>query len=311
MNPYAVFSIIILETAFLHISPSCFRKGENMNIKHFNIMVTDQECGHARESGNPADLTAYLLDRLPHKPELLRPAVVLCPGGGYGFVSPREDQPVAMEFLAAGCQVFSLHYSVAPETFPVALMELAKAVALVKSHACEWNIDTERIMVCGFSAGGHLAACLGMMWNRDFLYGPLNMAPEDIQPKGMILCYPVITSGEFGHKRSFEQLLGGKAGDPRLRELVSLELQAGPHTPRTFLWHTWTDQSVPVENSLLLAQALKKAGVSLEMHIYSSGRHGLSLATEEVSDSTGDCLVPHCQGWMVLVKEWIKEKDRE
>ncbi len=113
-----------------------------------------------------------------------------------------------------------------------------------------------------FSAGGHLAACLGMMWNRDFLYGPLNMAPEDIQPKGMILCYPVITSGEFGHKRSFEQLLGGKAGDPRLRELVSLELQAGPHTPRTFLWHTWTDQSVPAENSLLLAQALKKAGVS-------------------------------------------------
>lgn len=68
---------------------------------------------------------------------------------------------------------------------------------------------------------------------------------------------------------------------------------------------------MPAENSLLLAQALKKAGVSLEMHIYSSGRHGLSLATEEVSDSTGDCLVPHCQGWMELVKEWIKEKDRE
>ena len=95
-----------------------------MNIKHFNIMVTEQECGHARASLKPADLTAYLLDRLPHKPELLRPAVVLCAGGGYGFVSPREDQPVAMEFLAAGCQVFSLHYSVAPETFPVALGQI-------------------------------------------------------------------------------------------------------------------------------------------------------------------------------------------
>ena len=127
----------------------------------------------------------------------------------------------------------------------------------------------------------------------------------------MILSYPVITSGTFGHQRSFEQLLGDRDSDPLLRELVSLELQAGPHTPRTFLWHTWTDQSVPAENSLLLAQALKKAGVSLEMHIYPSGRHGLSLATEEVSDSTGDCLVPHCQGWMELVKEWIKEKDRE
>ena len=136
---------------FCTFPTSCFRKGENMNIKHFNIMVTEQECGHARASREPADLTAYLLDRLPHKPELLRPAVVLCPGGGYGFVSPREDQPVAMEFLAAGCQVFSLHYSVAPETFPVALMELAKAVALVKKHACEWNIDTERIMAVSYT----------------------------------------------------------------------------------------------------------------------------------------------------------------
>ena len=282
-----------------------------MNIKHFDIIVTEQECGHERASHEPADLTAYLLDSLPHKPGLLRPAVILCAGGGYGFVSPREDQPIAMEFLAAGCQVFSLHYSVAPDTFPVALMELAKSVAFVKSHAGEWNIDTEQVMVCGFSAGGHLAGCLGMMWNRELLCRPLNIAPEDIQPKGMILCYPVVTSGEFGHQRSFEQLLGGKAGDPRLRELVSLELQAGPHTPRTFLWHTWTDQSVPVENSLLLARALRKAGVSLEMHLYPHGRHGLSLATDEVSDSTGDCLVPHCQGWMELVKEWIKEKDRE
>lgn len=86
--------------------------------------------------GHPESRRTLLLicwTALPHKPELLRPAVVLCPGGGYGFVSPREDQPVAMEFLAAGCQVFSLHYSVAPETFPVALMELAKAVALVKN----------------------------------------------------------------------------------------------------------------------------------------------------------------------------------
>lgn len=282
-----------------------------MDIKHFEITVTEAECGHPRATDTPSGLTAYLLDTLPHRPERLRPAVILCAGGGYGFVSPREDQPAAMEFLAAGCQVFSLHYSVAPETFPVALMELAKSMALVRSHAAKWSIDTKRIMVCGFSAGGHLAGCLGMIWNREFLYGPLKLTPEDIRPDGMILCYPVITSGEHGHQRSFEQLLGDRAGDPELRALVSLEHQAGPQVPRTFLWHTWSDQSVPVENSLLLAQALRKAGVSLEMHIYPHGRHGLSLATDEVSDSTGDCLEPHCQGWMELVKEWIAEKDRE
>ena len=225
----------------------------------------------------------------------------------------REDQPVAMEFLAAGCQVFSLHYHVAPETFPLALMELARAMALVKSRAGEWNIDTDRIMVCGFSAGGHLAGCLGMMWNKRFLYEPLGLEPEDIRPDGMILCYPVITAGRYRHQGSFEQLLGGAADpdrnpgpEPDIRDLVSLELQAGPHVPRTFLWHTWSDQSVPVENSLLLAQALGRAGVSLEMHIYPHGRHGLSLATEEVSDDAGDCLEPRCQGWIDLAKDWIR-----
>lgn len=277
-----------------------------MEVKHFDISVTSEECGYSRRTAGPADLTAYLLDPMPQAPERLRPAVIICPGGGYGFVSPREDQPVAMEFLSAGCQVFVLHYHVAPETFPLALMEMARSMALVRQIAPEWNTDAERIMICGFSAGGHLAACLGMMWNRESLWGPLGYTAQDLKPAGMILCYPVITAGEYGHQRSFEQLLGEQdAASPSIREQVSLELQAGPHVPRTFLWHTWTDQSVPVENSLLLAGSLRRAGVSLEMHIYPEGCHGLSLATEEVSDTSGDCLVPCCQGWIELAKEWI------
>lgn len=278
-----------------------------MEIRHFNISVTPAEYGRERQTVKPADLTAYLLDPMPQAPERLRPSVIICPGGGYEFVSLREDQPVAMEFLSAGCQVFVLHYHVDPEVFPLALMELARSIALVRDHAQEWNIDSSQIMVCGFSAGGHLAACLGMMWNRSFLYEPLGCRSEYLRPDGMILCYPVITSGEYGHLPSFEHLLGKKgAEDPAMRNLVSLELQAGPHVPRTFLWHTWTDQSVPVENSLLLAQALRKAGVSLEMHIYPEGRHGLALATGEVSDASGDCFIPHCQGWISLVKEWME-----
>ena len=275
-----------------------------MNIKHFNIMVTEQECGHARASLKPADLTAYLLVRLPHKPELLRPAVVLCAGGGYGFVSPREDQPVAMEFLAAGCQVFSLHYSVAPETFPVALMELAKSVAFVKSHAREWNIDTDRIIVCGFSAGGHLAACLGMMWNREFLYGPLNAAPEDIQPTGMILCYPVITSGPKAHRGSFENLLGDRYDE--LVDEMSLENQVDADTPPAFLWHTTEDDCVPVENSLLFYQALHNQGISVEMHIYPHGPHGLGLANELTATKDGFGIQPECATWIDHARTWLK-----
>lgn len=277
-----------------------------MDINHLEITVTSEECGYPRQTDTPADLTAYLLDAQPQAPHRLRPAVILCAGGGYEFVSPREDQPVAMEFLANGCQVFSLHYHVAPEAYPLALMELARSVALVREHAGQWNIDPGRIMVCGFSAGGHLAGCLGMMYNREFLFGPLGYKAGELRPDGMILCYPVITSDEYCHQRSFEQLLGPDAADdPAMRDLVSLELQAGPHVPRTFLWHTWADQSVPAENSLLLAMALRKAGVSLEMHLYPEGKHGLSLADTEVSDEEGDCLQPHCQNWMTLVKEWI------
>lgn len=276
-----------------------------MKIQHINIMITSEECGYERHSTEGADLTAYLLSPMPQNPARLRPAVILCPGGGYGFVSPREDQPVVMEFLNAGFQVFVLHYHVEPEIFPLALCELARSISLIRSRSGEWDIDPQRITVCGFSAGGHLAGCLGTMWNRSSLHGPLGLTASDIRPDTMMLCYPVITSGEYCHPLSFERLLGKEgAKDPGLRAMVSLELQAGPHVPPTFLWHTWDDETVPVENSLLLSQALRKAGVSLEMHIYPHGKHGLCLANQEVSDESGDCLVPHCQGWFQQAVRW-------
>ncbi|MBS6952153.1 MAG: alpha/beta hydrolase [Enterocloster asparagiformis] len=261
--------------------------------------------------GNAADLTAYLLDPMKETADRLRPAVVICPGGGYTRLSEREDQPVAMEYLAAGFQVFSLHYSVAPAVFPRALMELALAVRLIRSHSAQWKVDPRRIVVSGFSAGGHLACSLGVFYNQDFLCNPLGLSPEEIRPDGLLLCYPVITSGEFCHAGSIESLLGAAAGETRQRRLVSLELQAGPHTPPTFLWHTSTDQTVPVENSLLFAQALRRHGVSLELHIYPTGRHGLSLATREVEGCDGRYYEPACQSWIGLAKTWIENLGHE
>lgn len=283
-----------------------------MEIKHFTITVTSRECGHTRASEEGADLTAYLLSPVSCNPGRRRPAVILCPGGGYRFVSDREDQAVAMEYLSAGVQVFVLHYHTAPEIFPLALFELAKSLCLVRDHAEEWNVDPGQVTVSGFSAGGHLAGCLGTLWNQPFLCQALGRTAAEFRPDGMLLCYPVLTSGEYAHRGSFLHLLGEEdSKNNDMLRLVSLELQAGPHTPRTFLWHTWTDQSVPVENSLLLAQALRKAGVSVEMHLYPNGAHGLSLATEEVSGPGRDCLVPHCQGWIKLAIEWIKAGKEE
>ena len=211
-----------------------------------------------------------------------------------------------MQLTAMGIHAFILKYSLAPDVFPAGLMELAETVSEIKAHADTWMIDPERILVCGFSAGGHLACSLGAFWNQEFLWKSLNKKPEEIRPDGMILCYPVITAGVDSHQGSFQNLLGKNAHDEIQRSLVSLEHHVGSHTPKTFLWHTASDSSVPVANSLLLAEALTRHHVSLELHIYPVGCHGLSLATEEVSASDGRYVEPQCQSWISLLKTWLE-----
>jgi len=269
------------------------------------IFISEKQTGKKKLTAD-AHLNAYLLDPVSIASQRIRPAVIICPGGGYGHLSDREGEPVAMQFLSMGCHAFVLHYTLAPDEFPYPQMELAYAVSLVRAHASDWQVDPDKIIVCGFSAGGHLACSLGAFWNQEFLYSPLNLTPENIRPDGMILGYPVITSGSFCHPGSFLNLLGSEAGDETIRRLVSLEHQVGSHTPKTFLWHTSTDDAVPVKNSYLLADALTDHGVNLEMHIYPTGCHGLSLATSEVSGDDGRYIVPQCESWISLVKTWLE-----
>ncbi len=253
-----------------------------------------------------AKVTAYLLDWQEGERERKRPAVVICPGGGYHRLSPREGEPVAMEYLAMGYHAFVLWYTVAPGRFPQGLLELASLVAHIRDHGEEWGVDPEKIVVSGFSAGGHLACSLGVFWNREFVYGPIGRRAQEIRPDGMILCYPVISSGEYCHPGSFENLLGEESGDEDKRSLVSLERQAGAHTPKTFLWHTTTDDTVPVQNSLLFAQALAANGVNVEFHLFPHGGHGLSLARVDTSRGEESLVEPGCQCWIRLAWEWMK-----
>ena len=136
--------------------------------------------------------------------------VVVCGGGGYEYISDREQEPIVLQFLSMGYHACLLNYSVAPNVFPTAVCELASAVALIREHAQEWGVDSDKIVTCGFSAGGHLAASLGVFWNREFVYGALNRKPEEVKPNGQILCYPVITSGEKAHRGSVQKLLGAE-----------------------------------------------------------------------------------------------------
>jgi acetyl esterase/lipase len=252
-----------------------------------------------------AKLYTYFLSYSPQMASgRKRPTVIICPGGGYEFTSDREAEPIAIKLNAMGIHACVLRYSVSPAVFPASLLELAAAVALVRKNAEEWNVDQDRIIAAGFSAGGHLAASLGVFWNESFLSEKLGVANEAIKPNGLLLSYPVITSGEYAHRGSFNALLG-KGGEEML-ERVSLEKHVTEHTPPTFLWHTFTDEPVPVENSFLFANALLKKKISLEMHIYPQGAHGLSLGTEETRSPHNERSVQlEVANWIEMAGRWI------
>ncbi len=219
-----------------------------------------------------ARLITYIQDYYEEIKIDKRPLVLICPGGAYAYTSAREGEALALQFLAMGCHAAVLKYSCAPARYPVALTELAAAMVLIRRHEEEWHVEPEGVIVLGCSAGGHLAASLGTLWNESFLAKAVDVAEKDrrlLRPDGMILCYPVITSGKYAHRGSFENLLGEEAGREEcgkdvnsLLSRLSLETRVTEETPPSFIWHTFTDGSVPVEISLLLVSALRSAGVS-------------------------------------------------
>ncbi|HUZ17195.1 MAG TPA: alpha/beta hydrolase [Spirochaetia bacterium] len=244
-------------------------------------------------------LETYVLDG-----ERPRPLVLVCPGGGYHFVSPREAEPIALQFNAAGFHSCVLDYSVAPRRHPQPLRDLSRAMCIAREHAAEWKVNADQIAVCGFSAGGHLAASLGVHWNKPYL---ANVPGIDVglnRPDALILSYPVLTSGGFAHRGSFANLLGEDPSKELLEEM-SLELQVTSETPPAFLWHTVNDEAVPVQNSLLFADALRRSGVPFELHLYPRGPHGISLATAETS-RTPEEEDSHIGTWMTLCIEWLR-----
>lgn len=254
------------------------------------------------------NLYTYFLDSsIEMRPDEKRPVILMCPGGGYEMTSDREAEPMAMQFLAMGYHVAVLRYSVCPVRYPAALLQVAESVLYLKEHADEYHIDPEKIVVQGCSAGGHLAANYGIAWNSPFLTKLMGMEndPERLCVAGLLLCYPVITSGEKAHEESFRNLLGEQYEEKK--EELSLENQVTPDTPPTFLWHTATDETVPVENSLYFFQACLQQGVSAELHIYPVGGHGLSLANEETCRANGIGVQKECQSWIGLAQTWVEE----
>ena len=254
-----------------------------------------------------AKLTTYIQDDSQEIPIQDRPLVLICPGGAYAFTSDREAEVLALQFLAMGYHAAVLRYSVVPAIFPTALSELAYSVKMIRRNAAEWHVNPEQIIVLGCSAGGHLAASLGVFWKEDFLAEILGLGASEhrlIRPDGMILCYPVITTGEAADGESVRNLLGGRKEE--LWEKMSLENQVDGDTPPAFIWHTFTDNDVPVENSLLFVSALRRAGVCAEFHMYSCGGHGLSLANRLTRGQWDNSVQEECASWISLAHTWME-----
>jgi len=223
-------------------------------------------------------------------------AIIVCPGGGYQHLADHEGGPVAEWLNSIGVTAFVLKYRLGPTYHhPAPLQDAARAIRTVRVRAKEWQLDPQRIGILGFSAGGHLAATAGTHFDSGQADAADPVERVSSRPDLMILIYPVITMRESTHGGSKLNLLG-KEPSAALVKLLSNEEQVAKATPPTFLVHTMTDASVPVENSMMFAAALRKAGVPFEFHLYERGPHGFGLGTKD----------PILATWPARCADWLR-----
>ena len=262
-------------------------------------------------------LTSYIAatsKELPYNEK--RKAILIIPGGAYHYCSDREAEPIAHTYLAAGFNAFVLRYSVANNgdaTWPNPLVDASAAMKYIRDNAKRFHIDPELVFAIGFSAGGHLAAALGTLWDDDEIEKKLGIEKGYNRPTGIIVAYPVISGLVHAHRNSIDAILGDRKDDEEARREMSLELRVTEKNVPAFIWSTRTDSPVPVQNSLLFANALADAGVPFEMHIYPSGEHGASLGNAIVGRNTPilAAWVSNSIRWMESVAASVKAENKD
>ncbi len=223
------------------------------------------------------------------------------------MVSEREAEPIALKFLNLGFNVFVVNYSVTPHHYPTQLLEVAATFDLIYESANIWNCDTDKIGIIGFSAGGHLAAHYSNAYNcadvRKFF-------PNSKKPSFTVLGYPVISADKaIAHQGSFENVLGEYPEGDKAAEF-SCECLVNEASPKAFIWHTVGDNAVPVQNSIVYANALANNGVPFALHIYPYGQHGLSTVDYLTNnDCDLDSKNEYAAEWLVDLTKWLKVEE--
>lgn len=232
------------------------------------------------------------------------PCMVVCPGGGYHGLSSREGEIIGSQFLAEGYRVAVVYYSVAPHHFPQPLRDVAGAMELIYQNAEEWSIDTSRVSIIGFSAGGHLAAQYSNRYNCPEVR---EVFPDSKPVQASILCYAVLSADpRYRHAGTIRNFVGHDDPVDVTEFGCSCDLTVTEQTPPTFLWHTAADQGVPVECSLLYSMQLSAHKVPFELHVYPYGQHGLATADGSVYEEELPPEKAHVHQWIRDVKAWLK-----
>lgn len=236
-----------------------------------------------------------------------RGGVLVLPGGAYLYHGVSEGEPVAAAFAAAGYNAYLLRYSIGDNAvFPNSAADVCRALALIRQRAGDWNQDPDKLALCGFSAGGHVAACVGTMWDRQDVMDASGCQNGEGRPNALILGYPCITVDVAGQGDMYRLLAGDRTLE-ELRDIASAEKWVSPNTPPVFLWNIYGDKMVPVEHGLLLQQALAAHNVPFECHTYMRGNHASALNTP--ASSLGDPVRedPHVARWFTDCVEWLSQ----
>jgi acetyl esterase/lipase len=254
----------------------------------------------APDARGTTDKDKPTLTILPAPPEKATGAgVVICPGGGYGAVMMTyEGVDVGRWFNTLGVSAFVLNYRHAGRGYhhPAPLEDAQRAMRTVRARAAQWKLDAQKIGICGFSAGGHLASTAGTHFDKGKSDAADPIDRASCRPDFLVLVYPVITlTAPSTHGGSLRNLLGDQP-DPKLVESLSNEKQVTPETPPAFLVASSADTVVPAANSVLFYLALRKAKVPAELHVYEKGNHGFGLAQND----------PVVGTWTALCADWLR-----
>lgn len=274
-------------------------------------------------------LTAYITPPDPSWPFPTSPCpgIIVCPGGAYLDLSPKEGAPIALDFAVHGYQAFVLEYTVATRApsgtdlrYPAQLRDLARAVSVVRENSGRWNLDRDKLVVMGFSAGGHLCASYAVHWHESWLAESVGADSEALRPTAAVLGYPiadyVLQDSAFPDPipmmTASNQALFG-AVHPAREELERLSpcRHVTEHTPPVFLVHAADDGLVPTGNSLRMAEALDRAGIPYELHIFQQGDHGFANG-QPMDRPWEEHRSRACAAWLPLARTWLlKQFSRE